>query len=80
VNEKIAIQRAPTGHAVVPAPTTGADAHQMSCRAAFSFGAPERPTPTGVPFSTRGEFGNASADDRGASKQPLPTGVPTLGR
>jgi hypothetical protein len=30
--------------------------------------------------STRGEFGNDSADDRGASKQPLSTGVPTLGR
>jgi hypothetical protein len=34
-------------------------------------------TPTGVPFSTRGEFSNASADDRGVSKQSLPTGVPT---
>jgi hypothetical protein len=32
------------------------------------------------PISTRGEFGNAPADNRGASNQPLQTGVLTIDR
>jgi hypothetical protein len=35
---------------------------------------------TREPISTRGEFGNAPADNRGASNPPLQTGVLTIDR